>query len=68
MIPNANSLAKYIARKERVREQDDIMLRNENFLRANFRPMQLQTISQTMEVVTIGPDDTQACSKCNYVY
>jgi hypothetical protein len=38
-----------VARKERIREQDDVMLRNENFVRLNFRPMQLQTISQEMD-------------------
>lgn len=43
---NKRKKRKYIARKERIREQDDLMLRNENFVRLNFRPMQLRTISQ----------------------
>merc|ERR1719242_1660769 len=44
---NKRKKRKYIARKERIREQDDLMLRNENFVRLNFRPMQLRTISQS---------------------
>ena len=46
-----------MARKERIREQDDVMLRNENFVRLNFRPMQLQTISQEMDPTgnSMGP-------------
>jgi hypothetical protein len=46
---NKRKRRKYVARKERIREQDDVMLRNENFVRLNFRPMQLQTISQEMD-------------------
>lgn len=43
---NKRKKRKYISRKERVREQDDMMLRNENFVRQNFRPVtQLPTIS-----------------------
>ena len=46
---NKRKRRKYVARKERIREQDDVMLRNENFVRLNFRPMQLQSISQEMD-------------------
>lgn len=46
---NKRKRRKYVARKERIREQDDVMLRNENFVRLNFRPMQLQTISQEID-------------------
>jgi len=43
---NKRKKRKYISRKERVREQDDMMMRNENFVRQNFRPVtQLPTIS-----------------------
>jgi len=54
---NKRKRRKYVARKERIREQDDVMLRNENFVRLNFRPMQLQTISQEMDPTgsAIGP-------------
>lgn len=38
---NKRKKRKYIARKERIREQDDLMMRNENFVRLNFRPLPL---------------------------
>lgn len=38
---NKRKKRKYIARKERIREQDEMMMRNENFVRLNFRPLPL---------------------------
>lgn len=38
---NKRKKRKYIARTERVREQDEMMMRNENFVRLNFRPLPL---------------------------
>ena len=38
---NKRKKRKYIARKERMREQDHVMMRNENFVRANFRSLPL---------------------------
>lgn len=38
---NKRKKRKYVARKERVREQDEMMMRNENFVRLNFRPLPL---------------------------
>jgi hypothetical protein len=38
---NKRKKRKYIARKERMREQDHVMMRNENFVRANFQSLPL---------------------------
>lgn len=38
---NKRKKRKYIARQERVREQDHVMMRNENFVRTNFRSLPL---------------------------
>jgi hypothetical protein len=38
---NKRKKRKYIARKDRIREQDEMMMRNENFVRLNFRPLPL---------------------------
>ncbi|CBY20221.1 unnamed protein product [Oikopleura dioica] len=38
---NKRKKRKYIARQERMREQDHDMMRNENFVRANFRSLPL---------------------------
>jgi len=38
---NKRKKRKYVARKERIREQDEMMMRNENFVRLNFRPLPL---------------------------
>lgn len=47
---NKRRKRKYISRKERVREQDDMMLRNENFVRQNFRPVsQLPNMASTVQ-------------------
>lgn len=54
---NKRKRRKYVARKERIREQDDVMLRNENFVRLNFRPMQLQTISHNQEIQNTGSQE-----------
>ena len=60
---NKRKRRKYVARKERIREQDDVMLRNENFVRLNFRPMQLRQFPKRWiqpEIVWDRPEVTQS--------
>jgi len=61
---NKRKKRKYIARTERVREQDEMMMRNENFVRLNFRPLPLSlhpdASASTAEPTTANVPDASA--------
>merc|ERR1712050_14638 len=61
---NKRKKRKYIARTERVREQDEMMMRNENFVRLNFRPLPLSlhpdASGSTAESTTTPAPDASA--------